>query len=811
MSDGRAGTAAPATETATPPDAAGWTWREASGVTLIAVVAAVIGTWPLVAHPFSRLMAPVGPGDPYLNLWILGWDLRTLTETPVAWLTGRVFDANIFFPAERTLAYSDHLLLQSLAVWPLYAITRNLTVCYNALLFGSVAGCVLAMYAFVRAVTGSRAGALVAGVAWGLMPFHFAHLLHLQLQALYFLPLAFLFLHRVMAGRRRRDAAWLGVMAALSAVSSVYWGVIGTVALVLGAATLAVGVGRWRSAVIARRLLQAFAVGALLIAPVMWPYWQVQRREGFTRNLYEASQHEAKPISYLRVPPGNLLYGRTGWLRPPAASPANPAKHEGPEQELFPGFVLLALAGYGAWKGWRSDARPFVLTMGAVALGGFVLSLGPDGVRVLYAACHRFIFGFQAVRAPARFGVLVGFGLAGLAALGVREWGGRRSSGERTSWPYPLAFVLLVGLEFINVPLPSVPAPPRSTPAGAWLRAAPQPGAVLYLPLSSDLENTPAMVASLEHGRPIANGYSGQRPAFFMGLVDTLNRLPAADALWTLRDLNVRFVVASEALATGLAPGPLVERARFDDAIIYEVVWTPALEAAIPRPELPPPPVPGALPFAVSERSVYRIVWLTGGSMSVAAGTATFTADVSTHHFAVDVETAPWVARFFEARDRFESWTDDQLLPLRQEQHLREGRRVIDRTTRFDHVSRTVTTGDGPSLPLPSGGRDGLTAFFFARTLPMVPGYRTRFPVTEGGRSYLVDLDVQQIEAVSVNGKPVEAFRVVPRFESAGNARQRGIQATLWLSRDAQRIPLRFDIEAPFGAFRIELERRDAR
>ena len=113
------------------------------------------------------------------------------------------------------------------------------------------------MYACALALTGSRAGALVAGLAWGFFPFHFAHLQHLQLQGLYFLPLAFLFLHRLMAARRRRDAAWLGVMGGLQAVSSVYWGLVTAVALAVASVVLAIAVGRWRSATILRRLLLA--------------------------------------------------------------------------------------------------------------------------------------------------------------------------------------------------------------------------------------------------------------------------------------------------------------------------------------------------------------------------------------------------------------------------------------------------------------------------------------------------------------------------------------------------------------------------
>ena len=122
-----------------------------------------------------------------------------------------MFDANIFFPAEGTLAYSDHFLLQALVLVAglrAHAATRSsVTTCCC---IGSIAPA--AGDACVRArVTGSTPAAFVAGLAWACWPYRTAHLLHIQLQALYFMPLALLFLHRVVAGRRWRDAAALGV------------------------------------------------------------------------------------------------------------------------------------------------------------------------------------------------------------------------------------------------------------------------------------------------------------------------------------------------------------------------------------------------------------------------------------------------------------------------------------------------------------------------------------------------------------------------------------------------------------------------
>ncbi|HSK10311.1 MAG TPA: DUF3108 domain-containing protein [Vicinamibacterales bacterium] len=794
------------------------------GVALFYLAATLVATWPLVLHPFTRLFAPVGPGDPYLNLWILGWDLGTISADPLALLDGRIFDANIFFPAEGTLAYSDNLILPALVAWPLWAATGNLTFCYNALLFLSWWASALAMYAFVRAVTGSRTGALLAGLAWGFWPFRAAHLLHLQLQALYFLPLAFLFLHRLVAGRRRRDALALAAAAALQAIASVYFGVIGALGLAAGAVALTLSAGGPR-ATLARRFALTAAVGALLIAPVVWPYWQSQRREGFSRNLYEAARHSATPGSYLRVPPGNLLYGRTSLLRP--ADPASNRDSDrdrdwdaaGPERELFPGFVLLALAAYGAWRAWRTDSRPLAAAMLAVAATGLVFSLGPGGVRPLYAALHRFLLGFDAIRAPARFGVLVAFGAATLAGIGIREVLHRRGgAATRRSRIAAAALLALAAVEYVNIPLPWVPAPPESTPAGQWLARADGEGAVLYLPLDADAGNTPAMVASLDHRRPIVNGYSGQRPSFFMGLVDVLNRLPSPEALWALRDVGVRFVVSPAPLAAA----PLVERARFPGAIVYEAVWTGEAEAAVLRPDPPPPPAAGPLPFAASERAVFDVMWLGGAGAGVPAGEATLTATRladprrgpaghpdAAFHLTAELRTAPWVSRFFEARDRFDTWTDAALLPLRHEQHLREGRRVLDRATEFDHRTGTIRTEGGPPMRMPPGARDALSAFLYARTLPLDPGVPVTFPLVNSGRHYIVDLEVQGVESIEVQGRQVDALKLAPRVSSAG--RQRRLSLTLFTTPDPRRVPLLILVDAGFGSFRLELRHHESR
>jgi hypothetical protein len=437
--------------------------------------------------------------------------------------------------------------------------------------------------------------------------------------------------------------------------------------------------------------------------------------------------------------------------------------------------------------------------MAAVIAFGFVFSLGPDGARVLYAAVHRSVLGFSAVRAPARFSVLVMFGLCVLAALGIRS--------------LPRRFVLLVvaaaALEWLHIPPTLAAAPSLHTDVGQWLAREPGPGAVAVLPLGLDIDATPAMVQSLEHRRPIVNGYSGQRPDFYRPLAETINTFPSPDAIAALHDARVRFVITPEPIEP---PEPLRERARFPDGIIYELAWTPELETRLAATAAIAPPAPGVIPFQVGELAQYRVDWGAAG-VNLSAGDISIGVEGPVYRFVVKATTAPWVAKFYEAQDVFATQANGGLYPQVHEREQNEGSRHATRAFIFDagaHVVRTGRTAaearaDGAvTLPMAPEARDAIAALFYIRTLPLAPGTRVKFPVNEAGRNLVVELVVEGIERVYAEGHNVDALRITPTIERRVQDRQPFV-STLWLSNDARRVPLILDLDAGFGHVRVEL------
>jgi hypothetical protein len=448
------------------------------------------------------------------------------------------------------------------------------------------------------------------------------------------------------------------------------------------------------------------------------------------------------------------------------------------------------------------------VTLAAIGAVGFILSLGPGGIRPLYALLYEWVFGFQAVRAPARFAALVFFALAVLAGFGV-DWLARASRAARASrWAAPLALGLM-SFEFLDGSVPWAPAPPSSTPTGRWLQMASEPGPVVYLPVGDLAHDTTVMVASLEHGRPIVNGYSGQRPPLYDGLVEQLTSFPGADALLTLHDLGIRFVMTAEPVTPVKPPTPLVERARLGDGVVYELRWTPDVEAALEDTADVTPLPAGPPPFPVGETARYQVRWL-GGPMNVPAGEVVAEVERSDDdgfRLTVHATTAGWMRPFFPADNTFETRADARLFPTEYRVSLNEGRRHFMRTAVFDTVSRHlfITTGQTPAvtLPLARGARDPVSAFFYMRTMPLAPDFQTRVPLDDAGQRAIVDVRVTGTEHLEIQGKPYDTWKLEPRISST----HRGLtlRATAWLSRDQRKLPLMARLSGPFGVIELEL------
>lgn len=495
----------------------------------------LVMTWPLAAHVTRSLASDYG--DPLFGTWLIGWVAGQITRALAGDLSAlRTFwDANIFFPAPNALAFAEHLVGETIQVLPIYWLTGNLLLCYNAAFLLSFALCGFGMYLWIADLTSSAAAGIAAGVFFAFSEYRLVYeASHLQTLSDQWLPLALFGLHRFVVRRSRRalvgGAAAL-VLLNLSAGFHMLFDQPFVVAFVI--ADLAWH-GRLRDVRAWTELAGAGAAVALLTLPFAYPYVVMQRQLHFERSLDEVIRFSATLDQYRAALPGFAV-----------------------PLVLASTAMVIAAARWG--RAARTVPPPLVaFCAGSLALS-FWLSLGPViqagghalQAPALYRLFYEYAPGFRGVRAAARMATLFFFFLAALAGFGVASIAtlSRRASHAVVLaacaiflWQTrPSPFPLDREWPFVSPGLAAVPAylrPDPRPPAIYRFVATLDPEAVLAeFPFGDNAYDLRYMYFSAAHRRRMLGGYSGVFPDSWVARRDALAQpMAAPDAAWRALD-----------------------------------------------------------------------------------------------------------------------------------------------------------------------------------------------------------------------------------------------------------------------------------
>ena len=480
-------------------------------VGLAGILLTILMTWPQTA----RLDAVPDIGDPVMSAWRLAWVNHQIVRDPF-----HLFDANIFFPERRTLAFTDSTIIPDLMAAPLLWTGVNPITAYNVVFLSSFLLSFFFTFLFVRRLVGDSAAAAVAAVIFGFYPFRFEHYAHFELQMSFWIPLALWAFHRTLELGRLADGVLTGLAIAAQTLSSMYYGLFFVTYLI--PVTLVV----WKIRRPPARAWGSLTVGAVLalviIMPVAWPYF-LNRSVLGERQFSEVSFYSATLTDYFSSHTRSLTWG---WL---------PIRKL-PERQLFPGIATIVLAIVGLWP-------PFSILRLAYASGLAValdISLGFNGM--LYNSLYTYVVPYRGLRVPARVSILVGFTLALFAAWGVRRLLSHVRS-RRSSALFTAVLVTIILLE--SVPSLRLESIWRMPPAAY---GAMEPGAVVAeFPTPSDdtiaWYDTRYMYFSTFHWRRLLNGTSGFLPASYHEFVDRMLQFPNPDSLAYLKSRGVNYVV----------------------------------------------------------------------------------------------------------------------------------------------------------------------------------------------------------------------------------------------------------------------------
>jgi hypothetical protein len=505
--------------------------RFLAGALILFMVLTAVLTYPQVL----RMRDGVDDvGDPLLNTWTLAWVAHQLPFAPA-----HLFDANIFYPERRTLAFSEALLLPGLVAAPLLWAGAGPIFAYNIVFLAALVFSGLGTTLLVYELTGEAGAAIVGGIIFAFLPFRMAQYSHMQLQQTQFIPMTMWALHRVMRSGRLGDGVMLGVFAACQMLSCLYFGIflipyVAVVALVLLLSeTRLISVDQgvlltFDRPLVRRRVLALGAAGAVclaLVAPEGRAYAAARRVVG-ERSASDVVSGSATLSDYLATADTNALYGRWSDYF---------GQYE--EHRLFPGVLAVVLALVALWP----PVSRVRLAYGVALLLAFDMSFGFSGLT--YRVLWNYVLPFRALRVPARMGLMVGFSLAVLAGYGVARLSAAMPSKTARSL-LPVALSLLILLEYRSKPLQLTTVSEVPPPVYADLlrdRGDAPDVAIVELPISR--EDPTLMYYSTFHWQNLLNGYSGFSPPSFSRLVQTLASFPDQTSLLELRRRGTRYVV----------------------------------------------------------------------------------------------------------------------------------------------------------------------------------------------------------------------------------------------------------------------------
>jgi hypothetical protein len=227
---------------------------------------------------------------------------------------------------------------------------------------------------------------------------------------------------------------------------------------------------------------------------------------------------------------------------------------------------------------------------------------------------------------------------------------------------------------------------------------------------------------------------------------------------------------------------------------------------------------PKYFPFAGGEKEVYRATW--NGMISVATAevhtTPTMVDGRKVYQVRVEAKTSRALDLIWRMRDTISSTFDAKaLLPSRFTFNQRENSRAIDTDARFDPENKRWAVnrqqvGKPPRIYHFDSNNtlDPITAVYLARSTEFKVGDKLYFKVFGGRYQYLLELFVEKKEHVALEaGKTIEAYRIVPRVQ---NITKKGYasrfnEATIWISADERRLPIKLSSKIAFGSVHLEL------
>jgi hypothetical protein len=230
-----------------------------------------------------------------------------------------------------------------------------------------------------------------------------------------------------------------------------------------------------------------------------------------------------------------------------------------------------------------------------------------------------------------------------------------------------------------------------------------------------------------------------------------------------------------------------------------------------------PSSAPSTLPFEVGEKLSYDVSWkiFDAGTATMVLVDRVWFQNEEMYKVNAVVRSTGIVSTLFKVVDVFESFFHTkELCSYRIMKDILEGRRHRNTVVTFDRRSLTARMED-KDLTKPDSGikriensipgcvQDVISALYVVRTKSLKVGEQIHFPISDGGRTYDVVVEIQAKEEIRTPAGSFQTFRLEPRvFDGLFKSRGR---LFVWVSDDRAKMPVQLKARMNIGTITAAL------
>jgi hypothetical protein len=195
------------------------------------------------------------------------------------------------------------------------------------------------------------------------------------------------------------------------------------------------------------------------------------------------------------------------------------------------------------------------------------------------------------------------------------------------------------------------------------------------------------------------------------------------------------------------------------------------------------------------------------------AGTATFTmsgdriGDEDVFHVVGEGSTNPHYDWIFKVRDRYESYfrTTD-LKPVKFVRNIQEGKYQKQEEIAFNHQSNTAVTKKGV-YQVPENVQDVISVMYYMRNINYdqnKAGDKIPFTMFMDNKVYSLSIHYMGKETINTKYGKIKAIKLKPQLLK-GDVFEGGEKMTLWVTDDANHIPIQAESAIVVGKVKMDL------